>query len=309
MRARALVIVMAMMVSGIGAARAETEEEDTAERYSCGKPKGRFEVNLKDEVALRDLVAWAMGFSCKRFVYASSLAQRSAKLTMITPGTLDAGEAWAVFEVGLEAMGLAAVPKGSVLEIVESAQAKDAALKIRKSFPDGGGGLVRVLVKPKHIGVEELRAAIEVVKSRNGVVTALPQLRALLITDDGRHVAAMKTLVQDLDRELAGAGLWVIPVEHRSAPALIEVLAPLLSDAPQVGKGAQGNGATPPRLVADARVNALFVMGSATDHARVAALVDVLDGDQGDDAQMTAIRMRHARAAEVLAALQPLVGG
>ncbi|MBE7451737.1 MAG: hypothetical protein HS111_23460 [Kofleriaceae bacterium] len=54
-------------------------------------------MNLKDEVALRDLVAWAMGFSCKRFVYASSLASRSAKLTMITPGTLDAGEAWAVF--------------------------------------------------------------------------------------------------------------------------------------------------------------------------------------------------------------------
>ncbi len=310
MRACALIVVIVTLVHGTRVARAESEEDDAkAERYSCGKPKGRFEVNLKDEVALRDLVAWAMGFSCKRFVYASSLAQRSAKLTMITPGTLDAGEAWAVFEVGLEAMGLAAVPKGSVLEIVESAQAKDAALKIRRSFPDGGGGLVRVLVKPKHIGVEELRTAMELVKSRNGVVTALPGLRALLITDDGRHAAAMKTLVQDLDQELAGAGLWVIPVEHRAAPALIEVLTPLLGDASPGGKGGAASGAAAPRLVADARVNALFVMGSATDHARIAAIVDVLDSDQGDDAQMTAIRMRHARAAEVLAALQPLVSG
>ena len=287
--------------------RSEEDDEEKGERYACGKPKGKFEVNLKDEVALKDLIAWAMGFSCKKFIYASSLAQRSAKLTMITPGTLDAGDAWAVFEVGLEAMGLAAVPKGGVLEIVESAQAKDAALAIRKTFPEGGGALVRVLIKPQHVSVEDLRSAIDLVKSRNGVVTALPALRALLVTDDGRHVATMKTLVHDLDRDLAGAGLWVIPVEHRPAAALIDVLTPLLSDPQQ---GAKGPGTTAaPRLVADSRVNALFVVGSATDHARIAAIVEVLDSDQGDDAQMSAIRMRNARAPEVLTALQPLVGG
>ncbi len=277
-----------------------------AEVYSCGKPRGRFAVNLKDEVALRDLVAWAMGFSCKRFVYASSLASRSAKLTMITPGTLDAGEAWAVFEVGLEAMGLTAVPKGGVLELVETAQAKDAALAIRRSFPDGGGGPVRLLVKPRHVPVEELRAALELVRSRHGTVAALPGLRALLVTDDGRHVAAMRTLVAELDRALDGASLWTIPVEHRPAPALVELLVPLVTEPVAPGKG---GGAAGPRLVADPRINVVFVVGSAADHARVAALVRVLDSDQGDDARMTAVRLRHARAAEVMAALQPLLSG
>jgi general secretion pathway protein D len=307
MRARALIVVLAILVGGVRVARAEAEEDEGAERFSCGKPKGRFEVNMKDEVALRDLIAWAMGFSCKRFVYASSLAQRSAKLTMITPGTLDASEAWAVFEVGLDSMGLTAVPKGKVLEIVESAQAKDAALAIRKSFPDGGGGLVRVLVKPEHVSVEEMQKAFELVKSRNGVVTALPGLRALIVTDDGRHAAAMKTLARDLDRPMAGAGLFVIPVEHRPAAALLEVLNPIITD-PQ--KGANTGGAkdtVAPRLVADSRVNALFVVGSAADHARIAAIVEVLDSDQGDDAQMSSVRLRNARAAEVLTALQPLV--
>ncbi len=307
MRIRAYVmIVVALLAVAGGSARAETGGEDEGQSYSCGKPKGRFEVNMKDEVALKDLIAWAMGFSCKRFVYASSLAGRSAKLTMITPGTLDASEAWAVFEVGLEAMGLAAVPKGGVLEIVESAQAKEAALAIRKSFPEGGGGVVRVLVKPKHVAVDELRGAVELVKSRNGVVTALPALRALLITDDGRHVAAMKSLIHDLDRPLEGAGLWVIPVEHRPAAALLEVITPLVAET--AAAGAKNSPASvPPRLVADSRVNALFVVGSSADHARVAAIVEILDGDQGDDAQMSAVRLRHARAVEVLASLQPLV--
>ncbi len=302
----ALLLAVVMVGLSVNGDVASAESEDEGERYSCGKPKGRFEVNLKEEVALRDLIAWAMGFSCKRFVYASALAGRSAKLTMITPGTLDAAEAWSVFEVGLEAMGLTAVPKGGVLEIVESAQAKDAALAIRRSFPDGGGGVVRVLIKPQHVEVEELRAAIDLVKSRHGVVTALPTLRALLVTDDGRHVARMKSLVEELDREIEGAGIWAIPVEHRPATALLEVITPLL-EAGGAGKGAATTPA--PRLVADSRVNALFVVGSATDHARIAAIVKVLDSDQGNDAQMSAIRLRHARAAEVLAALQPLLAG
>ena len=147
---------------------------------------------------------------------------------MITPGKMDAKEAWGVFEVGLEVMGLAAVPKGNVLEIVESAQAKDAALAIRKSFPEGGGGIVRVLIRPQHVQVEELRAAIELVKSRNGVVTAMPGLRALLVTDDGRQSARMKTLIEELDRPTEGAGVWAIPVVHRDAAKLLEVLTPLM---------------------------------------------------------------------------------
>ena len=291
----AMVVVMSVSV---GVARAEEEEE----RFACGKPKGTFEVQMKDEVALRDLVAWAMGFSCKRFVYGSALAGRSAKLTMITPGKMDAKEAWGVFEVGLEVMGLAAVPKGNVLEIVESAQAKEAALAIRKSFPEGGGGIVRVLIRPQHVQVEELRAAIELVKSRNGVVTAMPGLRALLVTDDGRHVARMKTLIEELDRPTEGAGVWAIPVVHRDAAKLLEVLTPLM-ETPTSGPKAPAA----VRLVADSRVNAVFVVGSVAEHARVASLVRALDVDQGDDAQMSAVRMRNARAEEVVASLQPLL--
>ncbi len=289
-------ILVAVVCFGGGQAWAQEEDE---EKWACGKPKGMFEVKMKEEVELRELVAWAMGFSCKRFVYASGLAQRSAKLTMITPGKLDAREAWGVFEVGLETMGLAAVPKGSVLEIVESAHAKDAALAIRKGFPEGGGGVVRVLIRPQHVAIEELKAAIEVVKSKHGVVTAMTGLRALLVTDDGRHVARMKTLIEELDRPAEGAGVWAIPVVHRDAEQLLAVLQPLIESS-------EKKSATP-RLVADGRVNAVFVVGTAGEHARVAALVKALDVDQGDDVQMSAVRLRNARAPEVVTALQPLV--
>lgn len=277
-------------------------------RFACGKPRGAFEVNLADEVTVKDLVTWAMGFSCKRFVYTQGITGRSAKLTMITPGKLDAADAWSVFEVGLEAMGLAAVAKGKVYEIVELPSAKEAALAIRKTFPDGGGGVVRLLLRPQYAAVDDLRAALELVKSRNGVVTPLANLRALLITDDGRHVARMRTLVEELDRPGDGAGVWAVPVVHRDPDALLEVLTPLLADDPAT----RPSGAPPartPKLVADRRVGALFVVGSGDDHRRVVALVGALDRDQGDDATMTAIRLRNARATEVVAAINPLLTG
>jgi general secretion pathway protein D len=295
------VAVLPLVVALATTARADPEDDDGA-RFACAKPKQSFEVAFPEEVGVRDLVTWGMSISCKRFVYAAGVANRSAKLTLITPGKLDAGAAWALFEAGLDAMGLAAVPKGPVYEIVEAAHARDAALAIRTRFPEGGGAPVRVLLRPAHVAVADLAPALELVKSRAGTIAPLLNLRALLITDDGRHVARMRALVDELDRPAAGAGVWAVPVLHRDPAGLIEVLEPMLRDP--VGKPEVGG----PRLVADRRASALFVVGSAADHQRVAALVAVLDRDTGDTA-LTAVRLRNAKAAEVVTALTPLVTG
>src|SRR5262249_33668745 len=162
------------------------------------------------DVELKELITWAMGFSCKKFIYGSSLASRAAKITMITPGELSPAQAWGLFEVALHGMGLSLVAKGAALEVVETPSAKDEAIAIACSFPDGGAGVVRLLLRPEHVDVGDLAAALELVRSKNGVVTALPKLRALLVTDDADHVARMKPLVVELDRPLAGDAVFAI---------------------------------------------------------------------------------------------------
>lgn len=307
-RCLAAAVAFTLLPLAAHADRTKSEEEEDGARFACAKPKTSFEVGFSDEVSVKDLVTWAMGFSCKRFVYATGIAARSAKLTMVTPGKLDASEAWTMFEVGLEAMGLAAVAKGPVYEIVEAVNAKDAALAIRNRFPDGGNGVVRLLVRPAHVGVDDLRGALDLVKSKNGVVTPLPNLRALLITDQARHVARMRTLVDELDRPGDGAGVWAVPVTARDPEALATVLEPLLATAPAT-PGSAAATARAPKLVPDRRASALFVVGSAADYQRVLALVAVLDRDQGDQSTLTAVRLRNARAVEVVTALGPLTSG
>ncbi|MBE7451738.1 MAG: hypothetical protein HS111_23465 [Kofleriaceae bacterium] len=159
-------------------------------------------------------------------------------------------------------MGLTAVCKGGVLELVETAQAKDAALAAGsqelprrrraagaapgQAAPRAGRGIAR-------------RARAGALAPRLG--RALPGLRALLVTDDGRHVAAMRTLVAELDRALDGASLWTIPVEHRPArAALVELLVPLVTEPAAPRHGRRRGRAAPG---ADPRINVVFVVGSA----------------------------------------------
>jgi general secretion pathway protein D len=288
----------------------ENDAGDDGKMYACGKPRGRFAVSFKPEVELKELAAWAMGISCKRIIYTSAIAARSAKVTLLTPGDLTFDQAWGLFQSALRSMGLAAVKKGDGLEIVESQAAKDEALAIRKQFPDGGGDIVRVLLRPEHVGVEDLRAALDLVKSKNGVVAPLEKLGALLVTDDAAHAARMATLVKELDRPAAGDGVYAIPLEHVDPTTLVETLGKLVAPRPTTG-GAKGPGATEsaPQLVAAPRVNAIFVVGSAGEYLRVRALAKALDLDVGDAARIQSFHLRNAAAKDVAATLTALVGG
>jgi general secretion pathway protein D len=300
--ARPIAIIVALWFLFVaGAARAgevpdEPSEDDVL--YGCGKPKGKFTVSFKADVELKDLVTWAMGFSCKKFLYTSAVASRSSKVTIVTPGTLSKSEAWHLFQAALAGMGLTVVEKGAVLEIVESASAKGEALEIRKTFPDGGADVVRLLLKPEHVAVDDLRAALELVRSAHGAVAALPNLHAILVTDDSAHIARMKTLVGELDQPTAGDAVYAIPLEHVDAAAVATTVETLL--------GADGKAKM--RLVADARLNALFLAGTAADYLRVRALARAIDVDTGDTAQVHLVKLSHAQAKDVAAALQPMLG-
>src|SRR5262245_4532970 len=66
---------------------------DDPQLYSCGKAHGPISVTLKPETELKDLLAWAMGFTCKNFIYESSILQRSKKLTIIAPNRMSPQQA------------------------------------------------------------------------------------------------------------------------------------------------------------------------------------------------------------------------
>src|SRR5437764_13850246 len=98
---------------------AGTSPEDDATVYQCNKHVGDVIVTFKPEIDLKELVTWAMGFSCKQFIYDPRFTT-GRKVTVIAPEKMTKAEAYQLFLASLSTMGLAAVPKGGGYVIVEA---------------------------------------------------------------------------------------------------------------------------------------------------------------------------------------------
>jgi general secretion pathway protein D len=331
----ALVLAAAVLVSGARPALAQpappapgTADPPPGEDqmlYACGKAKASFAVTLKQETELKDLLTWAMSFTCKNFIYESSILQRSKKLTIIAPNKMTPQQAYRVFLVSLSTMGLTVVPKGNVLRVVEAANAKSETVPIyRKGSPGNSDDVVRLILRPQHTSVDELSNALSVVKSNIGVIQPVPKAGVLVITDYSSHIRDMVTVTKELDRPASGEGIYTIQVKFSDAVQLAAKLSEILGTTtgggpggPGGGKGGTGGGggevaaAIPTKIMADERTNTLILLSSEAGYLRVKALVDRLDVgiEGGDTGSVHVYQLENANAEELATTLNAALTG
>src|SRR4051794_9254281 len=53
--------------------------------YPCKKQNGMVSVTFKPETELKDLIAWAMSFTCKNFMLDPRIVSTGKKVTVIAP--------------------------------------------------------------------------------------------------------------------------------------------------------------------------------------------------------------------------------
>jgi general secretion pathway protein D len=279
--------------------------------YNCGKAKGRFKVNLAPDVELKDLVSWAFTFTCKNFIYSSAISTRAAKVTIKSPEEMSARQAWRVFLVALQSMGLTVVPKDNVLEIVEYAQAKTAPLPIyTKGRPAAADQMVRAVLRPDHLPPDEVANVLNELKSKDGTVKSVPKAGVVVVTDFGTNISKMASLMTAVDTPVSGERLYMIRVKYADAAQLAQTLTELLgskdsaagggggASSPRGGRNRRGEppppdsgeggspvsvstaeveSAVPSKIMADERTNSLIVLASEPAYLRVKALVNRLD--------------------------------
>ncbi|HUS63954.1 MAG TPA: type II secretion system secretin GspD [Kofleriaceae bacterium] len=292
-----------------------TAGEDSS-LYNCEKAKGKFKVNLAPDVELKDLVTWAYTFTCKNVIYNSAIATRAAKVTIKSPEAMSARQAWNVFLVALQSMGLTVVPKDNVLEIIEYAQAKTAPLPIySKSRPSSNDQMVRMVLRPDHLNVDDMAAILTELKSKDGMVKPVPRAGVIVVTDFGSHIAKMGSLMISVDQPVVGERLYMIRVKFADAVQLSTTLNEILGTKEQAGAGGGGaaaptggrgrrnrrgedgdlpvgtetgpapsgpsgaevESALPSKIMADERTNSLVLLASEPAYLRVKALVNRLD--------------------------------
>lgn len=339
----ALVAALALSLTAPGQARAQGQEQqiDATEEglYNCGRARGPVSVSFKPEVELKDLITWAMGFTCRNFVYGTGIGSRSAKVTIIAPKRMTPQQAWRVFLVALQTMNLTVVPQGNVLTIVESAQADKEPLPIyRRGAPAGTAQLVRMVVRPEHIPADELSKAIDGVKSQHGKVTSLPNANMLIVTDYGNIISRMRALIAEVDQPLSGERLYLIRVRNADATEMASKLQDILGSQeqaspspnartsqrsrrrnarrgeeppPPADDGSEVSAAVPSKIIADERTNALILLANEPAYLRVRSLVQRLDVaiDGGGSGRIHVYSLEHGDAEELANTLTTVISG
>ena len=287
--------------AGGGAAPAAGSSDDQPV-YVCKHATGTVAVNFKPESELKDLITWAMGFTCKNFLLDPRIVSTGKKVTVIAPNKMSAQDAYRLFLASLSTMGLTVVPKGNALRIVESQSAKSETVPIyKKGIPADEDQMIRYVLRPSYAQVETVRAALDSIRSTSGTVQAAGNI--LIITDYASQVRDMMSLAKTIDVPGTNDGVYTIPVKYADATQLAQKLNDILGitagggapGAPGSGTGrgivrppdGKGGGpagageevsaAVPSKILVDDRTNTLIVVSSEAGYQRVKSLVDRLD--------------------------------
>jgi general secretion pathway protein D len=288
------------------------------ELYRCDKAKADVAVTFKPGTELADLVAWAMSFTCKNFVYSSRVvAGRSLTVTVVAPSRMTPAEAWRLFLVALHGMNLTVVPKGKVLEIVELPQARRHAVPLVKpgAAAPSDEQVVRVLFRPARIPVDDLAAALKPLASADGEIVPLTRAGLLVVTDTGAHLARMRELADEIDQGGPDAGIYTLPILRARAADLAPLLRELLAGdppaAPAAGKEVPATEAAPLRILVEERSNTLVLLASRAGYERARALVERLDVDVegGGAGGAHIVALRHGDAVKMAETLGALLSG
>jgi general secretion pathway protein D len=200
--------------------------------------------------------------------------------------------------------------------------------------------MVRAVLRPEHLPVDELVKVLSELKSKSGDVKPIPKAGAVLITDFGTHVAKMATLMLAVDQPLVNERLYLIRVYNGDATQMATKLEEILNlkgtEASQMPGGTgssrrgrdrnmpvpappgmdepEGGGietAVPSKIVPDERTNSLILLGGEAAYQRVLALVrrlDVAIGPEGEG-RVHVYRLEYASAEELAETLSSIISG
>jgi general secretion pathway protein D len=189
--------------------------------YKCNAKQSDVTITFKPDMEVKELVTWAVGFTCKKFMYDARILPPGKKVTVIAPQKLSREDAYQVFLAALSTAGLAVVPRGSALAIVDSQSAKKESVPIyRKELPPSSEQVVRYVVRPTYVQADTLKTAFAALKSDAGDIISVGQL--VLITDYASHVRDMASLLSLIDVPGGTDGIYTIPVLHADAAKLSE---------------------------------------------------------------------------------------
>lgn len=258
-------------------------------RYPADQP---FKWRLRGSIDLPELLDAMAPMVCQPIIASANL--RPPKVTILAPATLTAPEAYRLFLSALQSMGLTIVAEGKQLEIVESRAARQTAIPTFSGPVPAQDQFVTQLLRLEAVTPDTLKPLLDRLRSRDGDIVSYSPGNTLVITDVASNVRRMDEIVHQLDVPLGGQRIFVIGLRHEAAGDMAGMLQTIFD----VQSGARSRRAGPARrrtpletlgpdlavsqVIADERQNVLVIVATENAYRRMLALVERLDGADGE---------------------------
>lgn len=257
-----------------------------------------------DNVDVAVFVKFMSEMTHKNFVIDDNV---KGKITVFSPRKISVDEAYKVFESVLEVHGLAAVPSGGVIKIVQAKDAKEKNIetRLRAQAVSPEDRIVTQIVSLSHANPDDMKKVLDPLISRTSIIVSYPPTGMLIITDVLSNIKRLLSIISALDVSGVGEQITVIPLKHAGATDMVNSLNSIF--------GADATAArrtTLPysmKIIPDERTNSILVRASEVDTARIQELVKLLDREAPKgESRMQVYRLQYANAEDLAKILMNL---
>jgi general secretion pathway protein D len=302
---------------------------ETGVDYQPTPPSTRVTFNLED-ADLPELVRMMSQITGRSFILPSKA--RSIKATVYAPTKVTAAEAYQAFLSILELNGMALVPSGRYLKIVESGRIEGRTIPLYtgdEALPTGDRFITRLHIV-KAIGAEDAAQLLERFKSADGSLTAYAPTNMLIMTDTGTNLRRMLRILDVVDVARTGEQIWVEPVHHANASELASRLSEIFETSAKSGGATPRAGRAKPqmpgaptggtatatigggesrltKIIADERTNALIIVSTEAAYLRILEMLKHLDVSMEGEGKIHVHHLQHSSAEEIASTLSNLV--
>ena len=222
----------------------------------------------------------------------------NARVTLLSFSPMSADAFYEAFLATLQVHGFAAIDSGSVVKIVQEANAR--ALP---TGPGGGDGdqFVTQTVVLKNIGAAQLVPILRPLMPQTAHLAAHQTSNMLIMADRAGNIQRMLNIIARMD-QAGQEDIEVIRLENASSNEIVRMVTALNQAAAAAG------GAPAAQIAADDRTNSVLISGSLDNRLRYRALIAHLDTPSENGGDTRVRYLNYAESEELAMSLQTQFG-
>lgn len=198
------------------------------------------------------------------------------KVTIISPQKISVKEAYRVFESVLEVHGFTTLEAGKITKIIPAPDARSKNIETRLKEESGvpEDKVVTQLISLTYANADEIKRLLAPLISKSSIMLSYPPTNILIVTDVYSNILRLIRIVRAIDIEGMGHEITVLPLRYADAAKIVKTLSSVFRTTKKTAKGVRSKTL---QFVADERTNAVVVLASEIETARIKALIALLD--------------------------------